>query len=73
MPAKVYHYDLYGKRQTKYDFLSSNSVSTVDWTELNPDPKYHFFVPKDFALQEEYEKGVKVSELIGVYGSGIKF
>ena len=72
MPAKVYHYDLFGKREAKYDFLKNNSVSTVDWTELDPDDKYHFFVPKDFALQEEWEKGVKVSELFEVFNSGVK-
>jgi hypothetical protein len=72
MPAKVYHYDLYGKRKDKYEFLKNNSVSTVDWTELKPDPKYHFFVPKDFGLQEEYEKGVNVGELFGEYNSGIQ-
>ena len=72
MPAKVYHYDLFGKRKDKYEFLASNSVSTVDWTELEPDPKYHFFVPKDFSLQKEWEKGVKISELFEEYNSGIQ-
>ncbi len=72
MPAKIYHYDLFGKQKDKYDFLKNNSVSTVDWKELDPDDKYHFFVPKDFALQEEWEKGVKVSELFEVFNSGVK-
>jgi predicted helicase len=72
MPAKIYHCDLFGKRKEKYDFLSSNSVSTVSWTELNPDPKYHFFVPKDFSMQTEWEKGIKVSELFEEYNTGIQ-
>ena len=72
MSAKIYHHNLYGKREEKYEFLKNNSVSTTNWTELQPDEKYHFFVPKDFGAQEEWKKGIKVSELFGVQTSGIK-
>ncbi len=72
MPAKIYHYNLYGKRDEKYEFLKNNSVSTTNWTELQPDEKYHFFVPKDFGEQVEWEKGVKVSELFEVFNSGVE-
>lgn len=27
--AEVYHYDLYGKRNDKYEFLSQNSLSSI--------------------------------------------
>ncbi len=29
--ARVFHFDLYGKREDKYDFLSNNSISTIAW------------------------------------------
>lgn len=32
--AKVYHYDLYGRREDKYEFLRTHSLSDVDWQEL---------------------------------------
>lgn len=70
--AEVFHRDLYGKRKDKYEFLLNNSMSTVDWTELKPDTKYHFFVPKDFSLQGEWEQGVKVTELFKVFNSGVE-
>ena len=70
--ATVYHYDLYGKREEKYDFLQNNTLETVPWTELEPHEPNYFFVPKDFSLKEEYEKGFKVNELFVVYNSGIK-
>ncbi|WP_295038533.1 type ISP restriction/modification enzyme [uncultured Fibrobacter sp.] len=34
-------------------------------------PQY-FFVPKDFSVQSEYEKGFKIDELMNVYNSGIQ-
>ena len=27
--GKVYHYDLFGKRDTKYDFLNKSSLKTI--------------------------------------------
>jgi hypothetical protein len=34
-PAQVFHFDLYGKREDKYNFLTENSISSIDWTELS--------------------------------------
>ena len=32
--GKVLHYDLYGKRDYKYNFLNENSIQTIDFSEL---------------------------------------
>jgi len=69
--AQVFHYDLYGKRAEKYDFLLSNNVQTVPWRELELSEPQYFFVAKDFSLQEEYDKGFSVQELFPVNGVGI--
>ena len=71
-PAEIFHYDLYGKRQEKYDFLQNHSIHNVDWTALQPQSPSFFFVPKDFAAQEEYEKGFRVDELMGNSNSGVE-
>jgi type I restriction-modification system DNA methylase subunit len=70
--ATVHHADLYGKRQSKYDYLDTNSLSTVNWQELNYTAPNYFFVPKDFSLQSEYEKGIKLDELFNAGNSGVK-
>ncbi len=55
--GKVFHYDMFGKREIKYDFLLENSLKTVPYKELpNIAPNY-FFVSKDFDLKQSYEKG----------------
>ena len=70
--AQIFHFDLYGKRQEKYNFLDDNTLSSVQWTELQPAAPDYFFVPKDFSLKEEYEKGFKIDELFTVNSSGVK-
>ena len=69
--GQVFHYDLYGKRDLKYDFLSENSLKTVSFKELpNIAPNY-FFVNKDFDAQKDYNKGFAVSELFTLNNVGI--
>lgn len=70
--AKVYHYEIFGKRFEKYAFLAKTSFSDIPWYELTPQAPQYFFVPKDFSVQEEYEKGFKVDDLMKVRNSGVK-
>lgn len=69
--GKVYYYDLYGKREEKYDFLTNTPFSEVKYQELHPVAPMYFFVPKDFGLMEEYEKGVSISSLFSLGSMGI--
>ena len=64
--GKVYHKDLYGLRQQKYDFLDGATLENVGYEEMKPMAPMYFFVPKNFDLQEEYDKGFKVDELFNV-------
>jgi len=69
--GKVFHFDLFGKRDFKYDFLLGNTLKTVAFKELpNVKPNY-FFVEKDFENQKEYDKGFKINELFAVNSVGI--
>ncbi len=61
--GKVFHFDLYGKRETKYDFLSENSLQNIDFLELKPEKPYLFFVPKSTIGSTNYDKGFKVDEI----------
>jgi len=70
--AQVFHFDLYGKRNEKYDFLQNNTLQSVQWQELEFNDENYFFVPKDFSLKEEYEKSFKIDELFTVNTSGVK-
>ena len=70
--CQVCHCDLYGERENKYGFLQNHSIPEISWNKLSPEEPYFFFVPKDFSVQEEYNKGFKVDELMKTYVSGFQ-
>ena len=67
----VYHADVWGRRTEKYRALLEAKKSTVEWTELNPSPPFHLFIPQDEKLREEYERGWKVTDIFPVNSVGI--
>lgn len=69
--GKVFHFDLYGKRNVKYDFLRKHSLQNVPFTALPNKAPMYFMVQKDFEAQEEYRKGFSVQELFTVNSVGI--
>lgn len=69
--TQVYHYDLFGTRSFKYDFLSSNSLSTIDWNQINPSSPYYLFTPQNEELEKEYRKGFSVKDIFMLNGVGI--
>ena len=71
--SKVYHRDIFGLRQYKYDTLDTLSIEDSSlWKELTLEAPYYFFVPKDFSLRNEYEKGFAFTDLFINNVSGIK-
>ena len=69
--GKVFHKDLYGLRQNKYDFLDEATIESVGYEEITPKAPMYFFVPKDFGLQNEYDKGFVVSDLFVQNSMGV--
>ena len=68
----IFYHEIYGTREEKYAYLNSHTINDVQWKELQPKEPYNFFITKDFSLQEEYEKGVKIDELMVSYISGVQ-
>ena len=70
--GKVFHFDLFGKREFKYDFLIENSVSLIQFKELpNVAPNY-FFVDKNFSVKNIYDKGFNVIDVFKINSLGIQ-
>lgn len=69
--GEVFHYDLFGKRDFKYDFLTKNTLKSIVYKKLpNISPNY-FFIAKDFEQQAKYEKGYSVNDLFIMKNAGI--
>lgn len=69
--AEVLHYDLFGQREVKYDFLWRNSITSVPFAKLDLDAPQYYFVRKDFDAQKIYNQGFPVNELFPVNSVGI--
>ncbi|MBU3934739.1 N-6 DNA methylase [Patescibacteria group bacterium] len=70
--GKVYHSEIYGKREHKFEVLDKSTIKNVKWNKLDYSEPYYFFVPKDFRASAEYEKGFLVTEIFNEYNSGIQ-
>lgn len=70
--AKVYHAELLGVRENKFEYLNNHELETVEYKELEPVEPYYFFVPKDFNAQADYDNGFKIDELFTINGSGVE-
>lgn len=71
-PAIVRHFDLFGTREYKYEYLKSHDLQSVEWQQLQPQEPQLFFVPKDFSAIDDYEKGFKIDDLMQINCSGVK-
>jgi predicted helicase len=69
--GKVLHFDLYGKREIKYDFLSANLFKDVHFKEISYSAPFYFFVPKNENERLNYEKGFNPDELFKTFNTGI--
>ncbi len=70
--GKIFHYDLFGKREYKYDFLTNNSLYKISLTDLEFDNKNYFYVKKNFENIENYEDGFQLQELFTLNANGMK-
>lgn len=69
--TKIYHAHVYGSREDKYRYLQEHDVTTVDWTELNPQSPFYLFIPQNTDLLGEYNQEWKITELMPVNSVGI--
>lgn len=65
--------DLFGLRDSKYESLEKQDITSTAWNVLSPkDSDYFFFCPKDFSLSTEYSSYYSVPEIFSQYVSGIQ-
>lgn len=70
--GQVFHTNLQGKREFKYEALNANSIETLEWKQLEFTNPNYFFVPKNFDEIKNYETGFKVDETFPKNCSGVQ-
>jgi len=66
MTVKVFHAHLWGKREAKYATLKDHDVSTIKWTEVEPESPFYLFIPRDKELAGEYQQGWRLPDIFPV-------
>lgn len=69
--AEVYHCDLYGLREFKYNYLLEHSFTTTDFTRIEPSAPFYFFIKRDTANEEVYNRGFAVNDMFPVSTVGV--
>lgn len=69
--CKIYHSDLWGLRDNKYNWLLSNDLKTTEWKKITPKSEDYFFIPRDEKLLEMYQEFPKITEIFSVNSVGI--
>ena len=68
----VFHADLWGKRQAKYDACLEKTVGGIKWAKIKPAAPFYFFVPHDNKGAKKFRREWRVPDIFAVNGSGIK-
>lgn len=67
----VFHHDLYGVREYKYNYLLNNKLVDIDFSVVKQEEPLFFFTLKDFQIKDEYEKGFGINDLFLISSVGI--
>jgi hypothetical protein len=69
--ARVYHADLYGKREDKYAWLDTHDLSTAGYQPITPVSPYYFFTPRQTQNLQAYQSWPSVTDIFPVNSVGI--
>ena len=68
----IFHFDLQGRRDFKYDFLIQNSLNNIDWKKLENHKPNLFFMQNLMHEDKIYNHWFKVSEIFNFNNTGIQ-
>jgi predicted helicase len=68
---RVYHSEIWGFREKKYNWLLENDINTIKWQKLFPKSDFYLFIPREEKLLEQYDKYPKINEIFPVNGVGM--
>jgi len=70
--GKVFHYDLYGKRNFKYDFLRENNLKSVPFKKCSPNAPDFLLKFRDEELLQCFNKWINVVDFFNVNVMGFQ-
>jgi hypothetical protein len=71
LEPKVFHADLWGKRQDKYRACLELELDNVSWVEVQPNSPFYLFIPQDESLRAAYEQCWKITDIFPLNSVGL--
>lgn len=68
---KVFHFDKFGLREEKYDWLDSNDFTSINYNIIAPKTPWYFFVPRDTDNITNYLDWIQVTKIFPTNNVGI--
>ncbi len=68
---QVFHHEVYGLREAKYNWLNKYNIKKVKWNRVYPQPEFYLFIPTDNKLANRYYSFYKITEILPVNSVGI--
>jgi len=69
--ANVHHAELYGTRESKYDWLDTHDLGSTAWCKINPVSPFYLFVPRDETLEAAYRQFVSIPGIFTTQATGL--
>jgi len=69
--SKIYHRDLFGLREDKYNWLGEKAFKTKDYETIKPETPWYLFIKRNTKEIEYYDKWWKVNDIFPVNVTGI--
>lgn len=69
--CKVFHRDIYGLRETKYDWLEKRKFKRKDYQVLKPEAPWYFLIKRNTKEIEHYAEWMRIDEIFPVNNVGI--
>ncbi len=67
----VYHADMYGVREIKYEYLIGNEFPKLPFKEIKNLPPFFFFHQKDIFQKDNYQEGFCIEDLFLAQSMGV--
>jgi hypothetical protein len=71
LEQKIFHADLWGKRQEKYRACMEMDFDAANWLEIQPQKPFYLFIPQDESRRAAYEQGWKITDIFPLNSVGV--
>ncbi len=68
----IFHADIYGKREKKYEYLNANDLRQTNWQEVKPFSPFYLFTSSLQKGFDKYKKWLSSCDIFPVHSTGVK-